>query len=146
LPPPLLDPITRQRRRTQDAENSTNARQHTRARYATSGRILSQHEQLQAQLRHCSACIEYGHDKATCRRCRATGHNRFACPNISCQRSQFQAQYPPYQQPPAFLFSQQARLTPTWAEIGIESGLEIGSGSGSGMGWDGIRPASRAVG
>ncbi|RKF72598.1 hypothetical protein GcM1_247076, partial [Golovinomyces cichoracearum] len=134
LPPPLLDPLTRQRRRTQEAEKRANARQHARAR------------QTATQLRHCSACIEYGHDKATCRGCRATGHNRSACPNISHQRSKFQAQYPPSQKPPAFLFSQQARLTPPWAGIGIESGLEIGSGTGSGMGWDGIGPASRAVG
>ncbi|RKF84376.1 hypothetical protein GcM1_098005 [Golovinomyces cichoracearum] len=134
LPPPLLNLITRQRRCTQEAEKRTNAGQHARARQAASWRILGQHEQLKDQLRHCLACIEYGHDKATCRGCRATGHNRSACPNISYQRSQFQAQYPPSQQPPTFLFSQQAQLTPPWAGIGTESWLEIGSGTGSGMG------------
>jgi len=47
---------------------------------------LSQFEQQQPILRHCSACVEYGHDKATCRGCRSTTHTRNACPNVSYQR------------------------------------------------------------
>jgi MULE transposase domain len=86
LPPPILDPETRQRRRTEEAARRLQARQHARVRTAHTGRILSQFEQQQPVLRHCSACIEYGHDKATCRGCRSTTHTRNACPNVSYQR------------------------------------------------------------
>lgn len=132
LPTPILDPVTRQQRRIQEAEKRASARQHARARVAASGRILSQHEQIQDQLRHCSACVEYGHDKATCKGCRATGHNRSACPNISYQSSQSQAQHPqPPLQPQAFLFSQQAQLTPEWG------GMDLGMGLGQEQQWGG---------
>ena len=83
---PILGPETRQRRRTQEAERRLQARQHARVRTAHTGRILSQFEQQQPILRHCSACVEYGHDKATCKGCRSTTHTRNACPNVSYQR------------------------------------------------------------
>jgi hypothetical protein len=86
LPTPILDPETRQRRRTQEAKRRLHDRQYTRARTAQTGRVLSQFEQQQAPLRHCSACIEFGHDKATCRGCRSSNHNRSACPHITYQR------------------------------------------------------------
>jgi MULE transposase domain len=79
--PPILDPETRQRRRTQEANRRAHQRQHAAVRRAQTGRILSQHEQMQTVLRHCSACVEWGHDKATCRGCRATSHTRTSCPN-----------------------------------------------------------------
>ena len=64
---PILDPETRQRRRTEEAARRAHQRQHAAVRRAQTGRILSQHEQIQTALRHCSACTEWGHDKATCR-------------------------------------------------------------------------------
>ena len=73
-PQPILDPETRQRRRTEETERRAQARQYARVRRAQTGRILSQHEQQQSVLRHCSACTEHGHDRATCRGCRSTGH------------------------------------------------------------------------
>jgi MULE transposase domain len=86
LPRPILDPETRQYRRTEEAERRSQARQYARVRRAQTGRILSQHEQQQSVLRHCSACTEYGHDKTTCRGCRSTDHTRNACPHVSYQR------------------------------------------------------------
>jgi hypothetical protein len=88
LPLPILDPETRQYRRTQEAERRLQARQYARARTAATGRILSQYKQQQSVLRHCSACTEFGHDKATCRGCRSTNHIRNACPHVSYQRRQ----------------------------------------------------------
>lgn len=85
-PRPILDPETRQRRRTEETERRAQARQHARVRTAHTDRILSQHEQQQAVLRHCSACTEYGHDRATCRGCRSIGHTRNACPHVTYQR------------------------------------------------------------
>jgi len=41
---------------------------------------------MQPALRHCSTCIEWGHDKATCRGCRATNHTRNSCPNVPYSR------------------------------------------------------------
>ena len=84
--PPILDPETRQRRRTEETSRRAHARQHDAIRRAQTGRILSQHEQIQTVLRHCSACTEWGHDKATCRGCRATSHTRNNCPNSPYSR------------------------------------------------------------
>ena len=84
--PPILDPETRQRRRTEEASRRAHQRQHAAIRRAQTGRILSQHEQIHTTLHHCSACIEWGHDKATCRGCRATSHTRNACPNTPYSR------------------------------------------------------------
>jgi hypothetical protein len=85
-PQPILDPETRQRRRTEETERRAQARQYARVRRAQTGRILSQHEQQQSVLRHCSACTEHGHDRATCRSCRSTGYTRNACPHVAYQR------------------------------------------------------------
>jgi hypothetical protein len=85
LPRPILDPETRQRRRTQEADRRAQNRAHHRVRQAQTGRILSQHEQIQTILRHCSACTIYGHDKTTCRGCRSTNHRRTACPFVPYQ-------------------------------------------------------------
>jgi len=45
-PLPILDPKTRQQRRTIETERRAHARAHAAVRRATTGRILSQHEQL----------------------------------------------------------------------------------------------------
>lgn len=82
LPLAILDPQTRQRRRTEETNRRAQERAHRRVRLAQTGRILSQHEQIQGILRHCSACTIYGHDKATCRGCRSTDHRRNACPHV----------------------------------------------------------------
>jgi hypothetical protein len=84
--PPILDPETRQRRRSEETERRAQIRAHARVRRAQTGRILSQHEQGLPALRHCSACIEFGHDKATCRGCRSTGHTRASCPHVPRER------------------------------------------------------------
>lgn len=86
LPPlPILDPISRQNRRTREAEQRALSRQHNRQILAESGRILSQFEGMprqngQARLSHCSACTPHNHDKKRCVGCRHTGHNRSNCP------------------------------------------------------------------
>ena len=83
--PLILDPEARQRRNQQQLERRQQAnevRAHARIRRAQTGRILSQFEQIQPVLRHCSACIIHGHDKATCTGCRSTNHTRNACPII----------------------------------------------------------------
>ena len=51
-------------------------------RIAQTGRILSQFEQRGGTLRHCSACIEFRHDKGACQGCRSTGHTRSNYPTI----------------------------------------------------------------
>jgi hypothetical protein len=79
-PLPILDPVDRQRRRTAEVERRAHSRVHARLRTAQTGRILSQHEQREAPLRHCSACTEHGHDRATCHGCRSTDHTRSRCP------------------------------------------------------------------
>src|ERR1700712_4490927 len=67
LPPlPILDPISRQNRRSREAEQRALSRQHNRQMLAESGRILSQFERIprengQARLTHCSACTPYSH-------------------------------------------------------------------------------------
>jgi hypothetical protein len=82
-PPPLiLDPITRHRRRTEEAERRAHERANNRLRIAQTGRILSQFEQRGPVLRHCSACTEVRHDKAACQGCRSTGHIRSSCPFV----------------------------------------------------------------
>ena len=83
LPKPtrILDPIVRQLRRTKETERRAHQRAHNRQRAAQSGRILSQFEAQDRPLRHCGNCVEYEHDKARCRGCRATGHTRSRCPN-----------------------------------------------------------------
>lgn len=86
LPPiPILDPISRQLRRTREAEQRALSRQHNRQVLAESGRILSQFERLpresiRARLAHCSSCTPYNHDRKRCVGCRHTGHNRSNCP------------------------------------------------------------------
>lgn len=82
----ILDPETRQRRRTEETARREQARQHARARRAQTGRILSQFEQQRQVLHHCSACIEFGHDKVTCRGCKSTDRRRNACPHVAYQR------------------------------------------------------------
>jgi hypothetical protein len=84
IPPPpiILDPISRQLRRTQEAERRAHVRANNRLRIAQTGRILSQFEQRQGVLRHCSACTELRHDKATCGGCKSTGHIRSTCPFV----------------------------------------------------------------
>lgn len=84
LPPPVLDPESMSRQ--DEATRCSQARQHDRARRAQTDQILSQHENTLPVLRHCSGCIEYGHDHHTCTRCCATNHTRNACPHISYQR------------------------------------------------------------
>jgi hypothetical protein len=79
-PRPILDPITRQQRRSEEAERRAHARAHDRRRTAESGRILSQFEAQNAPLRHCSACVEPRHDKSRCQGCKSTGHIRSTCP------------------------------------------------------------------
>ncbi|KAI0993595.1 hypothetical protein K3495_g14589, partial [Podosphaera aphanis] len=80
--PPILVPVIRQQRRTEESGRRAHARAHNRQLAAQTGRILSQHETLQPVLRHCTACVELGHDKIRCQGCRATGHTRSHCPNI----------------------------------------------------------------
>ena len=79
-PRPILDPHTRDRRRQEAATRRAHERAHARLRTAQTGRILSQFEQLQRRLTHCSACTPRGHDKATCTGCSSTGHTRSRCP------------------------------------------------------------------
>ena len=43
---------------------------------------MSQFEQRQGTLRHCSVCTELRHDKAACQGCRSTGHIRSGCPFV----------------------------------------------------------------
>ncbi len=74
--------MIRQQRRTEESGRRAHARAHNRQQAAQTGRILSQHETLQPVLRHCTACVELGHDKIRCQGCRATGHTRSHCPNI----------------------------------------------------------------
>lgn len=81
-PPIILDPIARHLRRTQEAERRAHARANNRLRVAQTGRILSQFEQRQGVLRHCSACTEPRHDRQACRGCRSTGHIRSSCPHV----------------------------------------------------------------
>lgn len=82
LPPlPILDPLSRQNRRSREAEQRTLSRQHNRQVLALSGRTLSQFELVprgngQARLAHCSACTQYNHDKKRCVLCHHIGHNR----------------------------------------------------------------------
>lgn len=71
-----LDPKMSQRRRTKEARRRNHRRQIFAIRRAQKNKILSQHEQAQPQLYYCTACIEKGYDKATCRGSIATGHNR----------------------------------------------------------------------
>ena len=78
--PPILDPVSRQQRRAFETERRAHARQNQRLRTAQTGRILSQFEQAIQRLRHCSACLIHGHDRATCQGCRSTGHTRSNCP------------------------------------------------------------------
>jgi hypothetical protein len=40
---------------------------------------LSQFEQQETVLRHCSNCCTYGHDKQTCKGCKSTDHTRSRC-------------------------------------------------------------------
>jgi hypothetical protein len=84
--PPILDPITRQRRRVEETAQRAHQRHHATIRRAQTRRILSQHKQVQVVLRHCSACVEWNHDKAICTSCRATSHTRNACPNVPYSR------------------------------------------------------------
>lgn len=86
FPLPILDPVLRQRRRAAEVDRRAHARAHNRLRVAQTGRILSQFEQTDIQLRHCTACIIYDHDKVTCRGCRSTGHTRSNCPNVPHER------------------------------------------------------------
>lgn len=86
LPPPILDPESMSRRRSDEATRHSQARQHVRARRAQTGRILGQHENTLPVLRHCSGCIQYGHDRRTCTGCKATNHTRNACSLISYLR------------------------------------------------------------
>jgi hypothetical protein len=79
-PPIILDPISRQLRRTEEAERRAHVRAHNRIRVAQTGRILSQFEQRGGILRHCSMCTEPRHDRAVCQGCRSTDHNRARCP------------------------------------------------------------------
>jgi hypothetical protein len=85
LPPRILDPETPQQRQLIETNRRAQIRAHRRVRQAQAGRILSQHEQLQSILRHCSACIVYGHDETTCQGCRSTDHIRNACSHVPCQ-------------------------------------------------------------
>ena len=80
-PLPILDPITLSRRRAQETDRRAHLRANMRLRVAATGRILSQLEQTQARLSHCSICTENGHNKQLCRGCRSTGHNRGNCPS-----------------------------------------------------------------
>ena len=77
---PILDPVSRQRRNTEETERRAHQRQHQRLRRAQTGRILSGFEQRETAIAHCSACTDPGHDKAVCRGCRSTGHKRNNCP------------------------------------------------------------------
>lgn len=83
IQPPILDPLTRQQRRNNEAARRAHQRAFNRQRVAQTGRILSQFESQSQVLRHCSACVEAGHDKMRCRGCRATGHSRNRCPNAT---------------------------------------------------------------
>jgi hypothetical protein len=80
--PVILDPIDRHLRRTQETERRAHARANNRLRLAQTGRILSQFEQRQGALRHCSACTEPRHDRQACGGCRSTGHIRSNCPHV----------------------------------------------------------------
>ncbi|KAI1001517.1 hypothetical protein K3495_g6682 [Podosphaera aphanis] len=77
--PPILDPVIRQQRRTKEYGRRAHARAHNRQQAAQTVRILSQHETLLPVLRHCTACVELGHDKIRCQGCRPTGHTRSHC-------------------------------------------------------------------
>jgi len=82
-PPPILDPYTRAHRRTIEAERRAHNRTHQRRRQTQAtqtGRIMSQFEGVGARVRHCSACVPYGHDKARCQGCLSSGHTRASCP------------------------------------------------------------------
>jgi hypothetical protein len=45
------------------------------------GRILSQFEQTQRILHHCSACVAPDHNKALCQGCKSTDHTWKNCPH-----------------------------------------------------------------
>ena len=78
--PPILDPVSRQRRHAFEVERRAHARQNHRLYIAQTGRILSQFEQAIQRLRHCSACIIHGHNRATCQGCQSIGYTRSNCP------------------------------------------------------------------
>jgi hypothetical protein len=82
MPPlqPILHPHTQDRRRTAAAKRKAHDRQHTRLRTTQTGRILSQFEQQETVLRHCSNCYTYNHNKQTCKGCKSTDHTRNRCP------------------------------------------------------------------
>lgn len=80
--PPILEPVNRQRQRAFEIERRAHARQNRRLHTAQTERILSQFEQAIQPLRHCSACVIHGHNKAICQKCRSTGHTRSNCPFI----------------------------------------------------------------
>ena len=58
---PILDPITRLHRRAKEADRCAYVRANTRLRVAAIGRVLSQFEQGQANLRLCSSCTNHSH-------------------------------------------------------------------------------------
>ena len=77
----ILDPVSRRARRNVEAERRAHARAHQKElRKSRTGRILSQFEQVQRTLRHCSACVALDHNKALCQGCKSTDHTRRNCP------------------------------------------------------------------
>ena len=78
----ILDPIERRLRRTQETERRAHQRANNRLRTAQTGRILSQFEQRQGVLRHCSVCTEPRYNRQTCNRYRLTRYIRSTCPYI----------------------------------------------------------------
>ena len=131
LPPlPILDPISRQNRRSREAEQRALGRQHNRQMLAESGRILSQFERIprengQARLTHCSACTPYSHDKKRCVGCRHTGHNRSNCP-FPYERTQAMprtAGIPQFQSQNQL--NQPVFASPLSGDQGLDGGLEV---------------------
>lgn len=79
LPPPILDPIARNRRLDAETQRKAHEKAHEKQlRIARTGRILSGFEQ-DNRTRHCSACTAHNHDKKACNGCKSTDHTRSNC-------------------------------------------------------------------